>query len=388
MKQRIALLGSTGSIGQQTLDIIRARSEDFEVAVLTAYRNWERLVAQAVTWQPDSVVISDEQYYMQVRDALAPYPIKVYAGAEALRQVVAGSGVDVVVNALVGYAGLPPTLATLRAGKKLALANKESLVVAGELAMRLALENCSPILPIDSEHSAIFQCLSGKTLPIRRLIITASGGPFLQTPAAELERVTVQQALAHPNWSMGAKITVDSATMMNKGFEVIEAHWLFGVPPERIEALVHPQSVVHSMVEFEDGAILAQLGTPDMHLPIQYALTYPYREPLDRPRFDFMQHPALTFAEPDRQRFPALDLAYDCLKRGGNRCCILNAANEVAVAAFLKQQIRFTDIVRVVEDTLGRTAYAERLSEEGYAVTDAESRKIAQQRVQYYEQKR
>ena len=269
MKQRLALLGSTGSIGQQTLDIVRRRPEEFEVTSLTAGNRWEKLVEQALEFRPDSVVIANQAHYNAVKEALKDEPIKVYAGGDALSQVVTGSEVDTVVNALVGYAGMLPSLAAVKASKRLALANKESLVVAGELIMAEAAQRNIPILPIDSEHSAIFQCLAGETSAPRRVIVTASGGPFLRTPAEELERVSVEQALKHPNWSMGAKITIDSSTLVNKGFEVIEARWLFGLKPEQIDVLVHPQSIVHSMVEFDDGAIKAQLGTPDMHLPIQ-----------------------------------------------------------------------------------------------------------------------
>ena len=283
-KQRVALLGSTGSIGTQTLDIVRRRPEEFEITTLTAGNRWEELVSQAIEFQPDSVVIANEQHYSAVKEALANHPIKVYAGSDALSQVVTGGEVDTVVNALVGYAGMLPSLAAVKASKRLALANKESLVVAGEHIMREAAERGVPILPIDSEHSAIFQCLAGEVSAPRRVIITASGGPFLRTPAEKLEDVTVEQALSHPNWSMGAKITIDSSTLVNKGFEVIEARWLFGLKPEQIDVLVHPQSIVHSMVEFEDGAIKAQLGTPDMHLPIQYALRFPERGELGEER--------------------------------------------------------------------------------------------------------
>ena len=339
MPQRIALLGSTGSIGCQTLDVIRRMDGMFEAAVLTAHSNWEMLAAQAREFMPDSVVIADERWYGDLRKALEELPVKVYAGEQAIEQVVSGGGVDVVVNALVGYAGMMPSLAAVSAGKKLALANKESLVVAGKLIMDAALRNNAPVIPIDSEHSAIFQSLTGEVSPVRRLILTASGGPFLRTPREMLCDVTVEQALKHPNWSMGAKITVDSATMVNKGFEVIEAHWLFGLPAEKIDVLVHPQSVVHSMVEFCDGAIKAQLGTPDMRVPIQYALTFPVRNEYDGARFDFSMAQSFTFEPVDRVKFPALDIAYDCLRRGGTAPCVMNAANEVAVEAFLRGRI-------------------------------------------------
>ena len=294
-KMRIALLGSTGSIGVQTLDVVEAWKEEMEVIALTAHRNWELLAEQARHFEPDCVVIADENYYKELSEALADLPIKVYAGAEAVAQVAAASNIDVVVNALVGYAGMLPSLAAVEAGKKLALANKESLVVAGDIIIERALQNRAPIVPIDSEHSAIYQCLVGEVSAPRRLILTASGGPFRRTPAEELYKVSAAEALKHPNWSMGAKITIDSATLVNKGFEVIEAHWLFGMPAERIDVVVHPQSVIHSMVEFEDGAIKAQLGTPDMHLPIQYALRAPLREHSEEERFDFLKNPTLTF---------------------------------------------------------------------------------------------
>ena len=324
MKQRIALLGSTGSIGVQTLDIVRENSELFEITTLTAHRNWEALARQAEEFAPDSVVIADDSKYDALRRALADRPVKVYAGADAIRQVVQADTVDTVVNALVGYAGLLPTVAAIEAGKKVALANKETLVVGGDYVMRLAAERRVPILPIDSEHSAIFQCLVGEASPARRLIVTCSGGALRDVPRERLAEVTVEQALRHPQWRMGAKITIDSATLVNKGFEVIEARWLFGMPAERISVLIHPQSVVHSMVEFEDGAIKAQLGTPDMHLPIGFALLFPRRAARAAEQFSFADNPTLTFAEPDRQKYPALDMAYDCLhderrQRSGRR---------------------------------------------------------------------
>lgn len=378
-KQRVALLGSTGSIGRQTLDIVRRRPEEFEVTTLTAGSRWEVLVEQAREFQPDSVVIADERYYAAVKEALASQPIKVYAGSDALSQVVAGGEVDTVVNALVGYAGMLPSLAAVRASKRLALANKESLVVAGEVIMREAAERGVPILPIDSEHSAIFQCLAGEVSAPRRVIVTASGGPFLRTPAEELANVTVEQALAHPNWSMGAKITIDSSTLVNKGFEVIEARWLFGLKPEQIDVLVHPQSIVHSMVEFEDGAIKAQLGTPDMHLPIQYALRFPERGELGEERLDFSKCATLTFEAPDLVHFPLLQTAYDCLRKGGNSCCVMNGANEVAVAAFLRGEIKYTDIQRVIMGSLERAQFVAHPTIEDYAASNEESRRIAKE---------
>ena len=378
-RQRIALLGSTGSIGTQTLDIVRRRPEEFEVTTLTAGSRWERLVEQAIEFKPDSVVIANPEHYTAVKEALANEPIKVYAGDEALSQVVAGGEVDTVVNALVGYAGMLPSLAAVKASKRLALANKESLVVAGEHIMREAAQRNVPILPIDSEHSAIFQCLAGEVSAPRRVIITASGGPFLRTPAEKLHNVTVEQALAHPNWSMGAKITIDSSTLVNKGFEVIEAKWLFGLKPEQIDVLVHPQSIVHSMVEFEDGAIKAQLGTPDMHLPIQYALRFPERGELGEERLDWAKCATLTFEQPDTVRFPLLQTAYDCLRKGGNSCCVMNGSNEVAVAAFLRGEIKYIDIQRVIMGALERAQFIAAPTIEDYAASNEESRRIARE---------
>lgn len=381
MKQRLALLGSTGSIGQQTLDIVRRRPEEFEVTTLTAGNRWEKLVEQALEFRPDSVIIANQAHYNAVKEALKDEPIKVYAGGDALSQIVTGSEVDTVVNALVGYAGMLPSLAAVKASKRLALANKESLVVAGELIMAEAAQRNVPILPIDSEHSAIFQCLAGEASSPRRVIVTASGGPFLRTPAEELERVSVEQALKHPNWSMGAKITIDSSTLVNKGFEVIEARWLFGLKPEQIDVLVHPQSIVHSMVEFDDGAIKAQLGTPDMHLPIQYALRFPHRGEIGEERLDFTKTPTLTFEQVDNQRFPLLNTAYECLRRGGNSCCVMNAANEVAVAAFLSGKIKYTDIARVILGTLEREEFIASPTVEDYAASNDSSRRSAEELV-------
>lgn len=379
MKQRLALLGSTGSIGRQTLDIVRNRPEEFEVTTLTAARSWERLVEQAREFKPDNVVIADKSLYGAVSDALRDEPVKVYAGDEALSQVVTSGEVDTVVNALVGYAGMLPSLAAVKAGKRLALANKESLVVAGDIITSEAARKNVPILPIDSEHSAIFQCLLGEVSPVRRVIVTASGGPFLRTPAEELAHVTVEQALAHPNWSMGAKITIDSSTLVNKGFEVIEAKWLFGLRPEQIDVLVHPQSIVHSMVEFDDGAIKAQLGAPDMHLPIQFALRFPLRGECGESRFSFADHPTLSFEEVDHARFPMLGTAYECLRKGGNSCCVMNGANEVAVASFLAGKIKYIDIAYVIQQTLARATFVATPSVDDYALSNDESRRIAEE---------
>lgn len=379
MKQRIALLGSTGSIGVQTLDIVRENPEQFEITALVANRNWEQLAAQAIEFDADCVVIGDEQYYTSLKEALAATDVKVYAGAKAMEEVAAASNVDVVVNALVGYAGLLPTVAAVKQGKKIALANKETLVVGGELVMRLAAEHRAPILPVDSEHSAIFQCLVGEQSPVRRLILTASGGAFRDTPIEDLGRMTAAEALRHPNWSMGAKITIDCATMVNKGFEVIEARWLFGTPADQISVLIHPQSIVHSMVEFEDGAIKAQLGTPDMHLPISYALSFPERKNRPTERFDFLANPQLTFREVDRVKYPALDVAYDCLRRGGTAACTMNGANEVAVAAFLAGKIGYLDIVRSIEQSLARATFIAHPTLDDYAHSDAEARALARE---------
>lgn len=379
MKQRIALLGSTGSIGVQTLDIVRENPEQFEITALVANRNWEQLAAQAIEFDADCVVIGDKQYYSPLCEALAATDVKVYAGAKAMEEVAAASNVDVVVNALVGYAGLLPTVAAVKQGKKIALANKETLVVGGELVMRLAAEHRAPILPVDSEHSAIFQCLVGEQSPVRRLILTASGGAFRDTPIERLGAMTAAEALRHPNWSMGAKITIDCATMVNKGFEVIEARWLFGTPADQISVLIHPQSIVHSMVEFEDGAIKAQLGTPDMHLPISYALSFPERKNRPTERFDFLANPQLTFREVDRVKYPALEVAYDCLRRGGTAACTMNGANEVAVAAFLAGKIGYLDIVRSIEQSLARATFVAQPTLDDYAHSDAEARALARE---------
>lgn len=377
MKQRLSILGSTGSIGVQTLDIVRQNQELFEITSLVAGRNWELLARQAIEFDADTVVIADESKYELLSEALKDYPIKVFTGDAAVSEVVRSSAVDVVVNALVGYAGLHPTIAAIEAGKKIALANKETLVVGGDLVMRMAAEKGVPILPIDSEHSAIFQCLVGERSPISRLIVTCSGGALRDVPIEQLRDVTPEQALRHPQWSMGEKITIDSATLVNKGFEVIEAHWLFGIEPERISVLIHPQSIVHSMVEFEDGAIKAQLGTPDMHIPISYALLFPNRARLASERFDFVANSTLTFAEPDRVKYPALDIAYDCMRRGGTAACVMNGANEVAVAAFLAGKCRFTDITASIEYALQKAKFVQQPTLADYEASNEESRGLA-----------
>ena len=377
MKQRLSILGSTGSIGVQTLDIVAEIPDKFEVTSLAAGSNWELLARQAIRFDVDTVVIADTTKYEPLRQALASHPIKVFTGSDSLSQIVRSSEVDVVVNALVGYAGLHPTVAAIKAGKKIALANKETLVVGGDLVMRLAAERRVPILPIDSEHSAIFQCLAGEHSPIRRLIVTCSGGALRDVPKEQLADVTPERALQHPQWSMGAKITIDSATLVNKGFEVIEAHWLFGVDADRISVLIHPQSIVHSMVEFEDGAIKAQLGTPDMHMPISYALMFPQRASRPSEQFDFLANPTLTFAEPDRDKYPALDIAYDCMRRGGTAACVMNGSNEVAVAAFLAGKCRFTDITASIEYALSKATFVAQPTLADYEASNEESRALA-----------
>lgn len=375
-KQRIALLGSTGSIGVQTLDIVRENSDRFEVTTLTAHHNWQQLAQQAIEFNVDSVVIADPKHYNDLSASLASYPIKVYAGDDAVAQVASDDNVDVVVNALVGYAGLLPTVAAVKRSKKIALANKETLVVGGEVVMKLAEQYRAPILPIDSEHSAIFQCLTGECSPVRRLIITCSGGSLRDLPIEALKDVTPEQALKHPQWTMGAKITIDSSTLVNKGFEVIEAAWLFGLNADKISVIQHPQSIVHSMVEFEDGAIKAQLGTPDMRMPISYALLYPFRAQRDE-HFSFAQNPTLTFEEVNRVKYPALDIAYDCLRKGGTAACTMNGANEVAVAAFLNHKCGYLDIVRSIEYALNKAQFISKPTLDDFAAADAQSRALA-----------
>lgn len=378
MKKQIAILGSTGSIGTQALQVIEEHSELYEVYALTAHRKWELLAQQARKFMPEAVVIADESCYSALKEALADLPIKVYAGEDALCQIVESEPIRVVLTAMVGYAGLRPTIHAIQAGKAIALANKETLVVAGELINRLANEYHTPILPVDSEHSAVFQCLAGEVgNPIEKVILTASGGPFRTFTKEQLQYVTKEQALKHPNWEMGAKITIDSASMMNKGFEVIEAKWLFGVTPEQIEVVVHPQSVIHSMVQFEDGAVKAQLGQPDMRLPIQYAFSYPDRVKSSFDRLDFRQCTNLTFEQPDTERFRNLALAYEALHQGGNMPCIVNAANEVVVDAFLHDRISFLGMSDVIEQTMQRVAFLKRPSYEDYVATDKEARALA-----------
>lgn len=373
--KRIAILGSTGSIGTQTLDVIRQHPDRFEAYALTAHNSVDMLIEQAREYKPEVVVIANEAHYEKLQEALADQPVKVFAGAQALCEVVQMEAVDTVVTAMVGFAGLRPTVAAIKAHKTIALANKETLVVAGQLMTDLALENRAAILPVDSEHSAIFQSLVGEdSNEIAKILLTASGGPFRKYTAEQLRSVTCSQALQHPNWQMGAKITIDSATMMNKGFEVIEARWLFGVRPEQIEVYVHPESIVHSAVEFQDGAVKAQLGVPDMRLPIQYALTYPQRLPLEGERLDLFRLGNLTFERPDLERFPCLQLAYDALARGGNMPCIVNAANEVANLAFRKEEITYGQIAELISKAMQHITFIANPTLDDLFHTDAETR--------------
>jgi len=380
MKKQIAILGSTGSIGTQALKVIAEHPDLYEAYALTANNKVDLLIEQARQFRPEAVVIANPDKYLQLKEALSDLPIKVYAGADALAQIVESGPIDIVLTAMVGYAGLRPTMNAIKAGKVIALANKETMVVAGELVNALAAQYRVPILPVDSEHSAIFQCLELNN-PVHKITLTASGGPFRTFSLEQLQTVTKEQALKHPNWSMGAKITIDSASMMNKGFEVIEAKWLFGVRPEQIEVVVHPQSVVHSMVEYVDGAVKAQLGVPDMRLPIQYAFSYPKREPLSGERLDFMKCNTLTFEAPDTRRFRNLALAYEALHRGGNMPCIVNAANEVVVASFLKDQISFLGMSDVIEKTMERVTFIQTPTYEDYVETDALTRRVAAEMV-------
>lgn len=376
MRKRICILGATGSIGTQALDVIRQHSDLYEAYVLTAYNNADLLIKQAREFNPEAVVIAKESNYDIVKDALSDLPIKVYTGAEALCQVVQDDNVDMVLASMVGFAGLEPTIAAIKAHKAIALANKETLVVAGDLIVRLATENKVPILPVDSEHSAIFQCLEPGN-KIDKILLTCSGGPFRHFNKEQLRHVTKADALAHPTWNMGAKITIDSATLMNKGFEVIEAKWLFGVKPEQIQVVVHPQSVIHSAVQFDDGAVKAQLGVPDMRLPIQYAFSYPKRLHLNGDRLDLFKMKDLTFEQPDTDRFRCLALAYEALKQGGNMPCIVNAANEVANRAFIDDRIGFERIAEIIEDAMAHISLTHESSLETYLATDKETRLYA-----------
>jgi len=371
-KKQIAILGSTGSIGTQALDVIAANDSLFEVYALTANNNVDLLIEQACKFNPEMVAIGNEKHYQTLKNALSDLPIKVFAGADSIAQVAEMQPIDMVLTAMVGYSGLKPTINAIKAGKKVALANKETLVVAGELICDLAAKYKASIIPVDSEHSAIFQCLAGEgDNPIEKLILTASGGPFRTKSLDELKIVTSLQALKHPNWDMGAKVTIDSASMMNKGFEIIEAKWLFGVSPDQIQVVVHPQSIIHSMVQFADGAIKAQLGVPDMKLPIQYAFTYPERLKTDFPRFDFDVCSQFTFEKPDLDRFRNLAFAYYAMDRGGNMPCILNAANEIVVSEFLKDKIGFLQMSDIIEEVMAKADYIAKPAYDDYVRTDA-----------------
>lgn len=382
MKRQIAILGSTGSIGTQALEVINENPDLFEAYTLTANNNADLLIEQAKKFVPDSVVIANETLYEKVKDALKEYPVKVYAGCDAIAQVAESDPVDTVITAMMGYSGLYPTIRAIKRGKRIALANKETLVVAGELINSLAAEYGSEIIPVDSEHSAIFQCLAGEEYnKIDKIFLTASGGPFLRYTKAELQNVTKAAALKHPKWNMGAKITIDSATMMNKGFEMIEAKWLFGVKPDDVKVVIHPQSIIHSMVEFEDGAVKAQLGIPDMKLPIAYALSYPVRLHSDRRRLTIEDFATMSFENPDIDKFPLLGYAYDAIRCGGNKPCIMNAANEVAVAAFLQDKIKFSDIEKLVYKALEQAGHITSPSYEDYVATDAEVRKSTEENI-------
>jgi 1-deoxy-D-xylulose-5-phosphate reductoisomerase len=378
MHKHIAILGSTGSIGTQTLEVIDKYPDHFKLEILTARNNADVLIAQSRKFLPNHVVITNEDKYDYVSQNLSDLPVKVYAGTDALEQVVEMDSVDMVMSALVGFSGLQPTLRAIRAGKDIALANKETLVVGGDLVMKSAIENRVNIYPVDSEHSAIFQCIVGEEMnPIEKIILTASGGPFLGKNRDYLQNVTREEALNHPNWCMGDKVTIDSASLMNKGLEVIEAKWLFGLRPEQIEVIIHPQSIIHSLVQFQDGSLKAQLGVPDMRLPIQYALGFPKRLKSDMERFSFSAYPNLTFKSPDNEIFPNLSLAYRALDKGGNMPCILNAANEVAVNAFLESKLGFFDMSAVIEKTMNSMAFIATPDLNDYVETNSEARKIA-----------
>jgi len=381
-KKQIAILGSTGSIGTQALEVISENNSLFEIYALTANNNVELLIEQSRKFMPEMVAIGNEDHYPTLKNALADLPIKVFAGADSIAQVAEMQPIDIVLTAMVGYSGLNPTIHAIKAGKKIALANKETLVVAGELICELASTYHAPIIPVDSEHSAIFQCLAGEgNNPVEKVILTASGGPFRTKTMHELEHVTSAQALKHPNWDMGAKITIDSASLMNKGFEIIEAKWLFGVTPDQIQVVVHPQSIIHSMVQFADGSIKAQLGMPDMKLPIQYAFTYPERVKTNFPRFDFDLCNQFTFEKPDQERFRNLAFAYYAMERGGNMPCILNAANEIVVAEFLKDRIGFLQMSDIIEDVLAKSEFIAKPTYDDYVKTDAMVRRITREMI-------
>lgn len=377
--KKIAILGSTGSIGTQALDVIKQHPDQFQAHTLTAGSNAELLIKQAREFKPDTVVIANEDKYATVSQALSDLPIKVYAGPDALCQVVESTQIDMVLTAMVGFAGLRPTIAAIKAGKAIALANKETLVVAGQIISTLCTTHKVPILPVDSEHSAIFQCLNGEACnPIKRILLTASGGPFRSSTLAQLATVTAKQALQHPNWKMGAKITIDSATMLNKGFEMIEAHWLYNVKPHDIQIVIHPESIIHSAIEFNDGAVIAQLGTPDMRLPIQYAFSFPYRLPLQGKRLNLFEIGTLHFEQPDAQRFPCLQLASDAIERKGNMPCILNAAGEITNAAFRNERISFLQIPQIIAQAMEQVDFIPQPTLDDLFQTDAITRQITE----------
>jgi len=383
MKKRIAILGSTGSIGSQAIEVIVTNPDLFETEVLTAYNNAELLIKQAIKLIPNVVVIGNEDKYLLVKESLTNFPIKVYAGMDALSQAVCMETIDIVLTAMVGYSGLAPTLAAINSGRNIALSNKETMVVAGEIIRKQAIEKKVNIIPVDSEHSAIFQCLAGEdNNAVEKLILTASGGPFREKSLDFVKNASKEQALNHPNWCMGAKITIDSASMMNKGLEVIEARWLFNVPQDKIEVVIHPQSIIHSMVQFEDGSIKAQLGLPDMRLPIQYAFGFPNRIKSDFPRLNFLEHPILNFEAPDTKKFRNLAIAYEALRKGGNWPCIMNAANEVTVNAFLSDRIGFMEMSDIIEQVLEKSGFIADPKLEDLRYSDKEARILANQLIE------
>lgn len=381
MKRKLAILGSTGSIGTQALDVVREHSDKFEVYAITANNSLDLLIQQAREFQPEIVVIANDDKYPALKEALSDLPIKVWGGSKSIEQVVQDEAIDMVLTAMVGYSGLAPTISAIKAKKPIALANKETLVVAGELITSLALEYRVPILPVDSEHSAIFQCLNGENSPIEKILLTASGGPFRTFTKDRLQKVTKKEALKHPNWDMGAKITIDSATMMNKGFEMIEAKWLFDVAPSQVEVVVHPQSIIHSMVQFEDSSIIAQLGLPDMKLPIQYAFGYPNRLKSKFERLDIFKLATMTFEKADTDRFRNLAFAFDAANRGGNMPCIVNAANEIVVDAFLKDKTGFLEMSDIIEKTMQKATFINKPTYDDYVQSNAEARRIATEMV-------
>jgi len=376
-RRSLAILGSTGSIGTQAIDVVLQHEDLFEIDLLTANNNSSLLIEQAIRLKPNNVVICNPDKYDEVASALAPYYIKVFAGIDSVCDLVASSQVDMVLTAMVGFSGLKPTISAIKAGKAIALANKETLVAAGSIIMSMAEKYNVPIIPVDSEHSAIFQCLQGEHAQLEKILLTGSGGPFRNTPAEQLSSVTRAMALNHPRWKMGAKVTIDSASLMNKGLELIEARWLFNMQPKDIEIIIHPQSIIHSMVQFSDGCVMAQMSNPDMRLPIQYALSYPYRVDLNSSRIDFPALAQLTFESPDTGRFPCLRLAYESLEKGGNATCIMNGANEVAVASFLAEEIAFTDIPKIIAKTLARCSHIANPDIDDIFSTNFEAQRIA-----------